>query len=224
MIPTETLSCAAGRIASSADAARLEVDPREVIESVAALLEQVAVFRHPLGFLHFELTPLVVTTGSPRIRLHIWSETSLGWRDSLGLIHDHTWELRSLLLVGALTDVVLEAQTTPGGKFVGSRVRYSEAGTTIRRMDGSFHIREVQRRSVAPIHAYHLPPGSLHRTEVLGFPTATLVVATEANRNSASVYGRELPSMSGTPRRVLASRLEAAQGLRETLTAIEQLE
>jgi hypothetical protein len=222
MTPIEILSSAASRVASSTEAAKVSIEPWEVLSSVAEMLEQLDVFRHPLGFFHFEITPLLDASSLSRIRLHVWSETSLSWQDDLGLIHDHTWELRSVVLIGGLTDVILEARASPQGDLVGSQVRYSDAGTAVTKIDGRFDVRELGRRPVMPLHAYHLRAGSLHRSEVFDLPTATLVVAQETGRDSALVFGPEMPAMLGTPKRVPAGHSEAAQALQETLTAIER--
>src|SRR5438045_1827108 len=105
------------------EGASVEIDVTGVIDAVALEVTTLACTRHPLGFYHFELTPLL--DGLPfRLRMHLWSAASSTSRDDLGLIHDHTWDLTSAVLLGELVDVLVIPQATPGGTYRRIEVNY----------------------------------------------------------------------------------------------------
>ena len=148
----------------------------EVLATVVDHVHEIPIKRHPLGFTHFDLTP-ITNTSDDRVRLHIWSRQSGRWADGLGKRHDHVWGLTSAVLVGALVDVLLEAVPDPAGNFSLAEVTYSNAGQTARSLPGSFRPREMSYRKVRAGDIYTLKERCFHETLVQTFPTATLVLA-----------------------------------------------
>lgn len=218
MRPSDVIATAATSM-TGAHKSKLRIDAGSLLRSVASLAPELDVFRHPLGFLHVELTPVADCPPSQRVRLHVWSDVSNRWKDDLGSIHDHTWELRSLVLLGLLTDVTYEPKESPDGEHVASRVLYEESGTRIQRLEGRFVLRVVAELDVEAGHVYRLPPGTLHTTEVRKLPTATLVVSHETDRGSASVFGPRGSPGLGTPQRVPAMRDETDRILEQAISS-----
>lgn len=169
--------------------------------------------QHPLGFIHIDLNQLMPSTYT--IRLHVWDSQSVTHTDAQGRLHDHTWELRSAVLVGALIDVQLTASRQEDGDFVASRVIYGSAGNSLQSLDGHWALNEGPRRAIAAGSHYTLPPHVVHRTDVLNLPTATLVVAVEHGGPGPVVYSpREAPSAVASSRiSVDTSRIVAALDL-----------
>ena len=186
-------------IESHARAGRtLTIDRDELFQAILDALETIEITQHPLGFYHFELTSLA---GVPdmRLRFHLWSRRSFEGRDELGLIHEHTWDLASCVLLGELTDVVLEAHEDPIGGY--RRVVVDYGNDTLEQDSGAFDVREVDRRIVRNEGTYFLPAGKLHMTNVERFPTATAVVARETGRRTAAIFSEKRLSHSrGTDR------------------------
>lgn len=186
--PTEILAAAVAELGASSDGAALPIQPRPILEAVASVIDDITVTQHPLGFMHFELTPLLPSLESRRVRLHLWTQDSLRWADDLGSVHDHNWELNSLVLVGGLVDKVLRAVESEAGSFVATRVTYAVDALEFEDQAGTFELEEELTRRVDAGHAYRLRPGLLHFTEVSKVPTATLVEAVTTAAKSALVF------------------------------------
>jgi hypothetical protein len=192
------ISQAASEVAAAAaEGRRAHLDCHEIIGAVIESIATVSVAAHPLGFFHFELTPLVA--GTSRVRLHVWSSESAKHRDDLGLIHEHTWELASSVLVGRLDDVVLAAEQANNGQYTCARLDYRT--NELHQAPGKFNVHARLRRSMGPGETYQLPAGTLHLTEVMTVPTVTLVVAKETSRTSVRIFTRgSLPQSRETIR------------------------
>jgi hypothetical protein len=187
----------------------VEIAPRRLIGSIRDAVDSIAVTHHPLGFYHFELSPLV-SLENVRVRLHIWSEQAVQGRDELGLVHEHTWDLASCVLVGALTDRVLHAQIDPAGDH--RRVIIDYTTGLLEEQPGRFRISETTRRRVGIGKTYFLVAGNLHETAIEEFPTATLVVARETGRTAAEIFSPGgLDDPRGSDRRPVPATVAARE-------------
>ncbi|SFT96213.1 hypothetical protein SAMN04487915_106147 [Arthrobacter sp. ov118] len=165
---------------------------REILEEMTHALPIVSATRHPLGFAHLELTNIV--GGSFRTRLHLWTKETAAWADDLGSLHDHTWDLRSAVLTGGLTDIYLEPRQDPSGPFGAYQIEYGNDGNTTVQLDGRWSLDEREVRTVRQGDIYELRPRAVHCTTVERFPTATLVIAKDIGGPGPKVF---LPGAAG---------------------------
>jgi hypothetical protein len=129
--------------------------------------------RHPLGFLYASET---VSDGID-LRFHLWPE---GWHipetQTGSEIHDHVYELNSLVLGGAVRHETFDAVPAQDGDRELLEVAYFGEASSLRRMGA----RVVLRRLTDEVHgagtAYRLRPGIIHRASAVAAPAATLVL------------------------------------------------
>jgi len=176
MIDT-TIAAAAELVLSTPDGSPADIGVEELVRRVAAHVEagELPARRHPIGFLHIDMSALGGAPPGVDYRLHLWTEISPR-ADGLGTIHDHVWALASAVLIGDLEDVNFVARASPNGGDAFVRVSYTPEGNDFVPA-GSYELSEDRRRAVAAPMVYRLDAGCLHTTEVLSFPTMTLVVA-----------------------------------------------
>jgi hypothetical protein len=161
---------------NAVDGDHIAVNSLQLVDEVTGNLEVLAAFRHPLGFLHVELTPLLRLPRAERLRLHIWPSTSyLG--DPAGNIHDHTWSLTSVVLRGSLRDRNYEPIPCERGAYTGTRVVYGEQNAFVD--DSRYSLEKVADRTVVPGQVYKVPARVVHRTDVTTAQTVTVVLAEE---------------------------------------------
>lgn len=159
---------------SDAEVNKSVLDGSEFLQFLANRSDRFAAFRHPLGFVHAELTGLVseIPDGM-RVRVHVWPEATSG-DDALGLIHNHTWRLTSLVLIGQLADVAIRAFPDPQGSHDAIRVTYGKMNEFAR--EGRVGLKEMNRRYVTAGQIYRVPTRSIHETLIIRAPVATLLV------------------------------------------------
>ena len=217
--PTEDLRGAVATLTATHDDSALSVDPGVLLRAVAELVGEIPTTKHPLGFMHFELTSIVGRAPSERVRLHLWSQETREWQDRLGTIHSHTWELNSLVLLGGLKDTVYEAVENGAGKYRAVEVTYGPSGPESKPTGDLFELRGASVREVTASHAYRLPAGTLHGSEPLAVPTVTLLHARESGKRSVLVLrDADLDSQPAAPRAEV-HRADATRSLNEALAA-----
>lgn len=158
----------------------------EVLKIVESDLDVVPASDHPLGFLHFELSELAHVTSGGRLRLHVWDEESPG-PDELGLYHDHTWALRSLVLAGGLQDSVYSVAYNPAGSTEEVMIQYGSEihrSTNNRRAD----LELLEARRVYAGARYAVEAGQVHSTATLLRPTVSLVMTSPTASTTARVF------------------------------------
>lgn len=171
---------------------------RDVLNAAAELSSGLPVTQHPLGFMHLDLSGLAAGGAA---RLHLWTEEFLARADPLGRLHDHTWELRSTVLVGELTDHVLDPVQDVAGEYTAHRVHYDKHGNQVESLPSRWRLDEFRVRSVRQGESYNLAPRLVHRTEVSVLPTATLVVPVEHGGQGPKVFApHQLTGMGAAPR------------------------
>lgn len=172
-----TVAGAAELVASTADGSAIDIDLEALVLRVAEHVEaeRVVARRHPIGFLHIDLSALGGAPTAVEYRLHLWTELAPRV-DGLGAIHDHGWAMTSAVLIGALEDVNYAARSTVDGGDAFVRVTYTSDGNDFTDA-GTYDVAENRRRTVTAPTVYRLEAGRLHTSEVVSLPTMTLVVA-----------------------------------------------
>jgi hypothetical protein len=173
--------------------------------------------RHPLGFLY---ASEAVSDGM-NLRYHLWPEA---WHvpdtQTGSEIHDHVYELNSLVLGGALRHETFEAAPDQDGDCELLEVAYSGEESSLRRTGA----RVVLRRLTDDVHgagtAYRLPPGIIHRASAVAAPAATLVLT--VGQSPAPVPRVVIPDGYEAPqsfarRRLLDAEIAEARELLESL-------
>lgn len=148
----------------------------DVLEALVAAEASIDVWKHPLGFYHAELTPLVDAPAGERFRLHFWLDDR-GVADELGDLHEHTWHLTSLVLVGCVVDSNLVALAAAEGEYLGSRITYGETNTA--EEVGRFDLHLTDVRTIQAGAFYQIPSRTIHLNTVSSVPTVTLVRSIE---------------------------------------------
>ncbi|MFB6722874.1 hypothetical protein ACFCV3_22035 [Kribbella sp. NPDC056345] len=176
-----------------------------VLNAAADVSRRLPVTQHPLGFLHLDLSNLVDRRTA---RLHLWTEDFLAMADPLGRLHDHTWELRSAVLVGELTDHVLVPVQDAAGDYLAHVVHYEDLRNRIESSPERWSLDELQERTVRQGQSYNLAPRLVHRTEVFVLPTATLVVPVERGGPGPTVFApRQLRCIEAASRVPIDARV-----------------
>lgn len=187
-----------------------------VLKAIEAEADRVITRRHPLGFTHAELTPCVAAPSGERFRFHFWLDDT-GTRDDLGDLHEHTWDLTSLVLAGDLLDTTLRAQAAATGSFRGSRIIYGDQNSS--ESVGRFNLESVQNRQVATGFAYTIPSRTVHLSRVGTLPTVTLVRSIEDNLGEGPLVFSRLSAktVSATSARPQVETVDALQELNVAL-------
>lgn len=197
------------------------LDPGLLLRAVQSQLVALQGWRHPLGFLHVELTSLVKVPQGCRFRLHIWDNTN-GTIDELGDLHDHVWDLRSWVLHGALIDVTYGPTRSDSGEFWGSRITYGARNVAGERL--RYDLNRIQERRIEAGNYYTIPYGTVHSSSPALVPTVTLLVSFE---NPAAALEGPLvlsPSSQGggiTAERVQVSADELMESIDEVLRIVK---
>lgn len=194
---------------------------RSLLECLASSIGEIAVYRHPLGFLHFDLTSIAQIEGGGFARLHIW-DRQLSPPDPAGNVHDHTWQLHSLVLVGSLRDRTFQPFESAAGSMKAVQVIY---GSTNEFIDsGTFDLRLVRDQIFTKGDIYTIPSRMVHESEVLSEPTVTFVVGipdSHAKSNGPLIFSRDRAPVMGTPVREQVSSqlaLDALMSVAQSLT------
>lgn len=190
---TDNLSKVLTMLRGAEDGDRIKFALRAVLDELIKATPNIQATRHPLGFTHLELTEILESRPGERVRLHIWPSKDAG--DSAGNVHDHTWDLTSIVLFGELHDRDFSPRSTPDGPYRGSRVTYGDVNAFD--LVGRYHLDEVRDRRVTAGHVYKVPPRIVHESEVVSVPTVTMVLAHEAR--PASDPGPMIFSKDGVP-------------------------
>jgi len=183
----KVLKDAASRISAAHDGALVEVNVEAIVSTVRDAAADIPATRHPLGFVHFELTDLV-SLAERRVRLHVWTPETSRFKDELGSHHAHTWTLASCVLRGGVRDTQYRPILDSLGEFFVSEIDY--ISEEARPLSDRVRLEVVRAIDVAPGRVYYVPDGVPHQTEITSLPTATLLVAREMGRTATPVYSR----------------------------------
>lgn len=158
----------------------VDIDWEDLLLLIESRSHELLCSRHPLGFLHIELTPIVQLNAGERLRLHYWP--SLGANaDAIGSLHDHVWHLASVVAAGRLRDRTLRPVRDPEGDYEGTRVDYSNQGNAFVR-EGMFSLTFEREIVVGPNMVYRVPSRVVHDSSVVEAPAVTFVLARDDDR------------------------------------------
>jgi hypothetical protein len=129
---------------------------------------------HPLGFFH-----LAEDVGpDARLRVHVWPR---GWTVSDeqvgGEIHDHVFDLRSLVLAGSIKNEVFEAVEDRNGKFRLLNIEYGRDTSRVGLSGPAVRLEELSDCVHTSGEVYSVRAGVFHRSSAKETPAITLVLA-----------------------------------------------
>lgn len=150
--------------------------------------------RHPLGFFY----AVEKLDDSATLRYHLWPENWSVPPDQMnGEIHDHIFELNSVVLSGAMRHETFSFVPSNKGNREILRVVYSGETSKLRRSGERGELKDISNEIYQPGTVYRVPAGTIHRAEALKSPAATLVLAiSESNPPDPRViieYGHSIP-------------------------------
>jgi hypothetical protein len=133
---------------------------------------------HPLGFVHVDLSRALGLVWPWRIRLHLWEGYPERRRDGLGVLHDHSWNLYSRILIGELENRTYDFNPdNSGNAYLGMLAYTGDHEALISCTRGRFSRKSSLAVTIG--ERYELPSGVLHKTLVKGLPLATVVISQE---------------------------------------------
>jgi hypothetical protein len=165
-----------------------------LVNRVDELIERHA-RKHPLGFVMISES---VGDGVD-LRYHVWPEN---WPPADGQegadLHDHIYDLSSIVVAGSIRQETLEAVPDPQGDYQVFEVQYSAAGSAQHYTGRSVRLDSIFDDIFSVGMAYRLSASTVHRVEVLERPAATLVLTTRCAGSTAPLVfvptGQPAPS------------------------------
>lgn len=143
-----------------------------VLTDLVRGLDRVDVTLHPLGFVHYNLRNLMPLEPGEFARLHVWNP-NLSPPDAGGAIHDHTWNLSSLILRGSVRNINLKPELDESGDFTGLRVRYGQ--TNEFDPAGRYKLTLISDDIHSAGSTYRIPSRIVHESRLLSECAVTLV-------------------------------------------------
>jgi hypothetical protein len=146
--------------------------------------------QHPLGFVYWE-RPL--PAGS-LFRVHLWLGNGYERRDGLTRVHDHIYDLDSLVMFGAIRNSIFSVEPAPSEQRLVTVDRRS-LGAELEFDGATVSAIEVSSDELRVGDLYSVPRGVFHVTSVVHPPALTLVT-------NSSGWGRPrvVTSGAGAPR------------------------
>jgi hypothetical protein len=130
--------------------------------------------RHPLGFFY----GIQQISDRNTMRFHLWPEK---WRIPVdqvaGQIHDHIFELNSLIITGELFHQTFDFLPDSGGDHEILKVQYNHSQSRLVRSNEFGRLRMKLEETFRPGEVYRVPNGTIHRANPAQAPAATLVLA-----------------------------------------------
>ena len=188
----------------------------DVVRAISAEADRIETRRHPIGFTHAELTSSAGALDGERVRVHVWLGATES-RDNLGDLHEHTWDLTSLVLAGSVVDTTLRASRDTLGKYQGSRIIYGDLNSS--EPIGRFNLETLQRRRVEAGAVYTIPARTVHLNEVGSLPTVTLVRSIEDKLGHGPLVF-SLPSADAVSVTSVRPQVDTADVLSELVAAL----
>lgn len=133
---------------------------------------------HPLGFYVFNLGKI---EDNVIIRLHIWDRT-LQKQNSELEIHNHIFNMTSLILVGSLINENYEIKEVDGGKGFLYEVTYVEDNSILRKVKNNIFLKLKESKKILTNEFYSLNESIFHNTFTEENYVAT-ILRTEINKN-----------------------------------------
>lgn len=161
--------------------------------SVDLLASGVPVYRHPLGFLHLELTEFLSPSHSfDRARLHFFEQDYRRFSYTPSEAHSHRWHLKSCILLGTLVNATYDFVSEDEGGLIEGYVDYQPEGHDRlfpRSRSGSVQVKSMSRHDRGAVYCQE--PDVLHTTAVESTVAATLLLAKDTEHQARVVmpYG-----------------------------------
>ncbi|MBK1969766.1 hypothetical protein JIX59_10490 [Brevundimonas diminuta] len=157
-------------------------DDRFEAAVMASPLGDQVVTRHPLGF-HV----VKVETPGAALRLHLWKP---GGVDQPGYeVHDHIFNLKSRVVVGAIRHRTYAFRSDAAGDHVVYAVKYSDGESRIAKTDRRVQMHPVSEAIYQAGDTYSVAAGELHDAELLGHDWGVTLVLTGAVGGTARTIG-----------------------------------
>ncbi len=170
---------------------------------------------HPLGFLQGDV---LVLSGGERLRVHLWDES---WTHGQGAdvsIHDHVYDLRSAVLVGALEHRYFRLNEPAGTLHTVLAVQYDPEGSRITRLSDEVGVLFTGRDVVKAGERWAMDAGHFHSTRVVTATAASIVWTSEARVPYARVLSRTVAQSGLSFRREPASDVTVSRWLERALS------
>jgi hypothetical protein len=152
-------------------------DARELFKTIVEA--HGAEFRHhPLGFWFYkELIETDIT-----LRAHFWpNDWKVPAGQTAGEIHDHKFELRSVIVDGVVENENFDVTASVAGAYRIHNVIYDHDVTSLIATAGRFDLRSTSFLRVCKGEAYFVEAKTVHRARAPKTPAATLVFADESS-------------------------------------------
>lgn len=193
---------------------------KTLVSEVRESIQRIPVTKHPLGFVHYDLSKMSDLPSGGFARLHIW-DRELATPDPAGNIHDHTWHLTSAILAGSLRDQTFLPRENTSGALSAAQVLYGQTNSF--EAAGRYDLVPLSDQVFKRGDIYTIPSRIVHESEPLEKPTVTFVVGIPDENAALSgplVLSRLATTVpKGTARRETVSQGEAV----DLLDAIEFL-
>lgn len=172
---------------------------------------------HPNGFLAIPLHE----EPSGVIRLHLWSGSDpLQGEHS---IHDHTYDLQSLVLPGALRQALWKVEASDDGPLEEFGVSYRGAGSEIHATGRRVSVTELDTRLLSAGDRYSVEAGAFHSIVPVQLPASTIFLKSPARRRQVGrVVGRAVPSGRLAASRSTVTEAEVAGRLAALAAALRR--
>lgn len=116
--------------------------------------------RHPLGF----YVAKIALVGVDVLRLHIWRAGDWFPSDPAWPVHDHMFDLESVVVLGRVLNSVYEVTDSEHGDGQLYSVEYSDRGSVRIRTERRVTCRKVSEDSIAAVQKYRVGAGTFHST------------------------------------------------------------
>jgi hypothetical protein len=135
---------------------------------------------HPLGFIHTKLAE----DDNATYRLHIWPVNLTAIRPQEHKIHDHLFDVESIVLAGAVENIEYEAVTSsqpPTHRIL--RVEYLPHGPKIYEDSTSCLLEHRGSKVISSTERYKIERHTLHETSRISNETAVTFIRTSRSSN-----------------------------------------
>jgi len=165
---------------------------------LASALGDASVLGHPLGFKVVRLDD-----GPTSLRVHLWRAAD---REQPGFeVHDHSFDLESFVLAGAVRQRTFAADPDPSGEHAVYTVAYEAGESLLRRTDQVVRLRELTDEVFTAGATYRVAAGQLHASVLDECETAvTLVLTQNRGRLPITIGPRDGPLDLRASRRPLS--------------------
>jgi hypothetical protein len=204
-------------VSALCDAITCELDKPAILERLRAAIPYMSnldAVGHPNGFIAITL----VKDGRMEVRLHLWTGAELAQEEHA--IHNHVYDLRSLVLIGGLHQTRWTIETDSQGPLEEFTVTYANAGSALTATGNKVRPNIVSKDHFVAGDRYEVRAGEFHSITPAKIPSATLFAKMPADHpDLARVVGRNLPDGQLQSERQPLSPEQIEQCLRQLATS-----